>query len=155
MAWTLGAALALHALAAVVWVGGMVALHQCLRPALGILDPPQPLHVMRGTLARFFRFVWIAVVALPLTGYWLIFKGYGGFAGAPVSVHVMHLLGWVMIALYLHLHFAPWRRLNAACEAEDWETGARNLAQIRRIVGINMALGIVVVLIAGGGRYIG
>ena len=31
--------LALHLLAAVIWVGGMFAAYVCLRPAAGALDP--------------------------------------------------------------------------------------------------------------------
>jgi uncharacterized membrane protein len=36
--------------------------------------------------------------------------------------------------------------------AEDWEAGGRQLAQIRRMVGINLVLGLMVVIMAGGGR---
>jgi uncharacterized membrane protein len=32
-------ALALHIFGAVVWVGGMFAIHVCLRPALDVLEP--------------------------------------------------------------------------------------------------------------------
>src|SRR4029077_19786338 len=42
-------ALALHILGAVVWVGGMFAIYVCLRPALGTLEPPQRLRLMRVT----------------------------------------------------------------------------------------------------------
>jgi uncharacterized membrane protein len=40
-------ALALHIFGAVVWVGGMFAIYVCLRPALGTLEPPQRLRLMR------------------------------------------------------------------------------------------------------------
>jgi uncharacterized membrane protein len=40
-------ALALHILGAVVWVGGMFAIYACLRPALGTLDLPQRLRLLR------------------------------------------------------------------------------------------------------------
>jgi uncharacterized membrane protein len=39
-------ALALHIFGAVVWVGGMFAIHACLRPALDALEPPQRLRLM-------------------------------------------------------------------------------------------------------------
>jgi uncharacterized membrane protein len=48
-------ALALHIFSAVVWVGGMFAIYVCLRPALGTLQPPQRLQLMRVTLQKFFR----------------------------------------------------------------------------------------------------
>ena len=50
-------ALALHILGAVVWVGGMFAIYVCLRPALGTLEPPQRLRLMRVTFQKFFPWV--------------------------------------------------------------------------------------------------
>jgi uncharacterized membrane protein len=38
--------------------------------------------------------------------------------------------------------------------AEDWPAGGKALAQIRILIGINLALGLVVVAIASGGRYL-
>ena len=53
-------ALALHIFGAVVWVGGMFAIYVCLRPALGMLEPPQRLRLMRVTFEKFFPWVWLA-----------------------------------------------------------------------------------------------
>jgi hypothetical protein len=47
-------ALAVHIFGAVIWVGGMFAIYVCLRPALGTLDPPQRLRLMRVTFQKFF-----------------------------------------------------------------------------------------------------
>jgi hypothetical protein len=44
---TTAVALAVHIFGAVIWVGGMFAIYVCLRPALGTLDPPQRLRLMR------------------------------------------------------------------------------------------------------------
>ena len=57
-------ALALHILGAVVWVGGMFAIYVCLRPALGTLEPPERLRLMRGTFQKFFPWVWLAILLL-------------------------------------------------------------------------------------------
>src|SRR5215471_5627294 len=51
--WMTTLALALHILGAVVWVGGMFAIYMCLRPALGTLEPPQRLRLMRVTFQKF------------------------------------------------------------------------------------------------------
>src|SRR6478672_9931887 len=67
-------ALALHILGAVVWVGGMFAIYVCLRPALGTLEPPQRLRLMRVTFQKFFPWVWIAILFLLVSGYWMVFK---------------------------------------------------------------------------------
>ncbi|MEA2948976.1 MAG: hypothetical protein QOI40_4306, partial [Alphaproteobacteria bacterium] len=57
-------AIALHVLGAVVWVGGMFAIYVALRPALGTLDPPQRLRLMRATFRIFFPWVWVAILLL-------------------------------------------------------------------------------------------
>lgn len=58
-----------------------------------------------------------------------------------------------MILLFLHLFFVPWRRLQAAIDTQDFAAGARHLAQIRMIVALNLALGIITILIGASGRY--
>ena len=82
-------ALALHILGAVVWVGGMFAIYACLRPALGTLELPQRLRLMRVTFQKFFRWVWLAILLLLASGYWMLFTTFGGFAGASLYIHLM------------------------------------------------------------------
>jgi uncharacterized membrane protein len=63
-------------------------------------------------------------------------------------VHAMFALGVAMMLIFLHVYFAPWRRLQRAVAAEDWKAGGAALGQIRKLVGINLTLGIVTITIA-------
>jgi uncharacterized membrane protein len=148
-------AVALHALAAVVWVGGMFFAYLVLRPSLGELAAAERLRLWERVLGRFFLWVGACVGALLLTGYFMLFAGFGGFAGAGIHVHVMHLTGWVMFLLFFHLYAAPWRRYRRAVLGGEPETAGRQLGQIRRIVAINLTLGLLTVAIGAGGRYWG
>jgi len=144
----------LHVLSAALWVGGMFFAYMALRPAAAqLLDPPQRLPLWVGTFKRFFPWVWLFVSVLPLTGYWMIFRNLGGMASVGMHVHLMQALGWLMILLYMHLYFAPFRRLKEAVIIADWPAAAKWLAQIRFIVGTNLLLGILVIAIGAGGRY--
>jgi len=146
---------ALHVLAAVVWVGGMFFAYMALRPvAAALLEPPLRLPLWARTFARFFPWVWAAAIVLPASGWALILGYFGGLGAAPVRVHLMNGIGTLMILIFLHVYFAPYRRLRAAVEAADWPAGGRALAQIRRLVGLNLALGLAVVAVAAGGRYL-
>jgi len=148
--------LVLHVLAVVIWVGGMFFAHQCLRPvAASQLEPPVRLTLWVGVFGRFFPFVWLAIILLPLTGYLMIFNLFNGMGNAPLYVHLMNGLGTVMILIYLHVFFSPYRKLKRAVAAEDWPAGGKSLAQIRMLVGINTILGVIVIAIASGGRYFG
>ncbi|GAB4346253.1 MAG: CopD family protein [Gammaproteobacteria bacterium] len=147
-------ALSLHLLAAVVWVGGMFFAYVCLRPvAASQLEPPLRLALWNGVFARFFRWVWIAIVALPITGYWMIFGHFGGMASVGWPVHAMQGIGWVMIALYLALFLGPYQELNRAVNEERWPDGGKALNRIRQIVATNLVLGLVTVVLASGGRW--
>ncbi len=98
---TLGATVALHALAAAIWVGGMAFAHFCLRPSVRMLDPPQRLTVMAAVLGRFFAFVWGAIVTLLVTGYAILaIQGFGAFG---MYVHLMQASGIIMMLLFAHL----------------------------------------------------
>jgi uncharacterized membrane protein len=146
--------IALHALGAVVWVGGMFFAHMALRPSVEILAPPHRLPLLAATLGRFFAWVWVAVALLLATGYLMIGLVFGGFADLGLHIHVMQGIGLVMMALFAHIWFVPFRRLRAAVAAGDWLAGGAQMAQIRRIVAVNLVLGLAVAVIATGGRYL-
>ncbi|MEK6771748.1 MAG: CopD family protein, partial [Pseudomonadota bacterium] len=149
-------AITLHILATILWIGGMFFAYVALRPAAAsLLEPPQRLPLWAATFARFFPWVWVSVVVLPATGYWMVFYVFDGLRQVGLHVHLMQGLGWLMIVIYLFVFFAPYRQLKAAVAAKDWPAGGKALARIRRLVGINLLLGIALTIIATGGAYLG
>src|SRR5262249_48837130 len=148
-------ALILHALSAVVWVGGMFFAHQVLRPAAAAVDPGLRLLLWSRVLGRFFAWVIAAIVLLLVTGYTLVFAVFGGLSRVGIHIHLMQGIGILMMLLFFHLYFAPWRRFRTAVARQDWAEGGRQLGQIRTIVTINLVLGLVVVAIGSSGRYWG
>jgi uncharacterized membrane protein len=145
--------LAVHLLAAVFWVGGMAFAYTVLRPAAGPLDPAVRLPLWRRVFARFLPFVGVSIVALLASGLTLIFLVFERPASAPAYVNLMATTGIVMMLLFLHLIFAPWRRFRDAVERAALPEAAKSLNQIRIIVGINLLLGVLTIVIGGTGRY--
>ena len=144
-------AITLHVLSAVIWVGGMFFAYVALRPvAASLLEPPQRLTLWSKTLMRFFIWVWLAVLIIPFTGYWMIFSGFNGFAGVAWYVHIMQALGIIMILIFLHVFFAPYMRLRKALKEENYQVASDNLGQIRRFIGINLIIGILTIITAAG-----
>ena len=125
-------ALALHIFGAVVWVGGMFAIYVCLRPALGTLEPPQRLQLMRVTFQKFFPWVWVAILLLLVSGYWMVFMTFGGFTGAGLYIHLMQMIGWLMIALFIWLFHGPWLAFKRAVDVEDWPSAGASLNRSAR-----------------------
>jgi uncharacterized membrane protein len=62
-------------------------------------------------------------------------------------------MGIVMMLLFLHLFFAPWRRFGQAVESGAFSEAAEELNQIRHIVAINLGLGLLTVIVGASGRF--
>lgn len=151
----MGIALALHVVATVVWVGGMFFAYVVLRPsAAQVLNASDRLTLWVEVLSGFFRWVALSILLLLGTGYWMLFGGFGGFGGAGTYIHMMHGLGLLMVVVFGHIVSSPYRRMAALIEQENWSDGGAELAKVRRLVGINLILGLLTVVIATTGRYV-
>jgi uncharacterized membrane protein len=140
----------LHLLAALVWVGGMFFAWMVLRPAaVTVLEAPARLKLWLEVFPRFFYWVWATVIVLPVTGVGMLHLHFAGFDTAPRYVHMMMGLYIAMLALFLRIQVLQLPELRRAVAAEDWPNGGAALGRIRRLVGINLLLGLLVVAIAG------
>ena len=145
--------IALHVLAAVVWVGGMFFAYMVLRPSAGPLAADARLQLWHRVFSRFFPWVWASIIVLLLSGYGMMALAFGGFAGAPLYVNVMQGIGIVMMLLFAHLYFVPWRRFSIAVAGKDFPAAAEGLNQIRRIVAVNLVLGLLTIVVGASGRF--
>ena len=149
-------AITLHILSAMVWVGGMFFAWMALRPvAASLLEPPLRLPLWSQTFARFFPWVWAAVILLPATGYWMILWVFDGFENVKLYVYIMQVTGIAMILIYLYVFFIPYRRMNQAIAARDFTAAGKQLAVIRKLIGANLVLGLITITVASGGAYWG
>ena len=146
-------AIALHVLGAIVWIGGMFFALVVLRPAAVNLDLPDRVQLWGRVFAGFFPWVWVAITVFVISGYWMVFRGSGGFAGLPLHVHLMQGIGWLMILVYLHLWFAPYKRLREAISARVFPDAAKQLNHIRILITINLFLGLINAVIGASGKY--
>ncbi len=132
----------LHVLASVVWIGGMFFAHLCLRPAaLATLEPPQRLPLWQAVFGRFFPWVWVAVIALLLSGQAMTLM-MGGMAHLPPHLHAMVGIGYLMAGIYAYLYFVPYTALKMAVATQSWPAAGAALNRIRLLVGINLSLGL-------------
>src|ERR1700694_2083229 len=106
--------LAFHIVAAVIWVGGMFFAYVVLRPSVGPLEPATRLALWHRVLSRFFAWVWLSVAVLLVSGFAMVFLGFGGFAAVGRYVHTMMAAGILMMLIFAHLYFAPWQRFRRA-----------------------------------------
>jgi uncharacterized membrane protein len=130
----------LHLAAAIFWMGGMAFMVLALRPAAHAqLQPPQRLPLMLQVMGRFFTIVIASIVVLLATGGPLLMQVAG--AQAPRGWHVMAGLGVLMVLVFGHIFFGPFRRARAAVAAQDWPEGGKRMNQVALLVKVNLAIG--------------
>ena len=142
-----------HVLSLIVWIGGMVFAHFFLRPAAQTLEPAVRVRLMADVLQRFFNAVLVAIVLVLGSGLWMIGNiaraaaESGGRFAMPLSWTIMATLGMVMMAIFGHIRFALFKRLQRAVTAADWAAGGKALASIRSLVAVNLGLGVLTVVV--------
>jgi uncharacterized membrane protein len=138
----------LHIIGFTVWVGGMFFAYMALRPvAAARLEPPQRLALWEGVFSKFFPWVWLCVALILGSGLYMMAL----LGKPPMYVSAMFGLGIIMMMLFAHVFFAPFKRLKRAVAAQDWQAGGAALGQIRMLVGINLSLGLVTIVVGALG----
>ncbi len=139
------AALFLHLISAVIWIGGMFLAYVVVRPTVGeVLEGPQRLRMWTGIFRRFFMWVWGAVAIILLSGFAML----GEMPDPPRSTLIMAMVGIIMAAVFFYVFIAPYSKLRQAVRDEDWTAGAAALGRIRHLVALNLALGILNIAVA-------
>jgi uncharacterized membrane protein len=133
-----------HLAGAIFWMGGMAFMVMALRPALGTLQPPLRLPLVLAVLRRFFVVVAVSVALLLATGVVLLLQAPRG--ATPTGWNAMAGLGILMMLVFGHIFFGPWRRLKQAVAAQDWPEGGKRVNQIALLVKFNLALGWVAIV---------
>ena len=136
---------ALHLLCAVLWVGGLFFAYVVLRPSMTAIEAPQRMLLHTRVFKKFFLIVWHAMPLAIITGFAML--GFiGGMANVPWQIHVMLGLGLLMGAVFLVIFFGPYRQFR---RTTDRNRMASSLDNIRKLVGVNLILGLVTVIVAG------
>lgn len=141
----------LHLAGVIAWVGGMFFAYFCLRPAaVEVLEPAKRLPLWSATLARFLPYAAIAVLVILATGITMLVQA--GFRAAPVGWHAMLALGLLMAAVFTYAYLVLFPKLRDRSAAADWPAAAQALNGIRRLVALNLVLGICTVIAAISAR---
>ena len=133
--------------------GDVLRLHgaatSCRRAAA---EPPQRLPLWQATLEKFFAWVWVAVALILASGLWMIHVP-GGFKAIGLYVHLMFALGIVMMLIFAHVFFAPFRASDAfACRRRIGSRAARRWGRSASWSASNLVLGLLTVAVAILGR---
>lgn len=142
----------IHLLAIIAWVGGMFFAYVVLRPsAAEVLQPPERLRLWDKVFSRFFNWVWLAVFLVLVSGFYLIYL-FGGLANLPLYINLMLLLGIVMTLIYVYVFFKCYVQFNRLVVKQEWPAAGAVLGTIRKLVGLNLTIGLLTIAVAMIGR---
>jgi len=142
--------LLLHQLASIVWIGGMFFSHFFLRPVLKrSLEPPARIQLALGVFRRFFPWVWVCIAILWISGAWVAIV----ISKAKIGLHVLAMAGTAlaMTLIFAYLFAFPYRKLRIAVDYENWRWASAKFSQIRKLMAVNLGLGLTTVAIASAG----
>jgi uncharacterized membrane protein len=109
------------------------------------LEPIQRIALHTQIFRRFFLIVWHVMPLILLSGFAALFGLFGGPATAPWNISVMMLLGLIMSAIFLLIVFGPYARFR---RTTDRTTIVASIDRIRKLIAVNLVLGIVTVVVA-------
>jgi len=142
----------IHVLAVMLWVGGMFFAYMVLRPtATEVLQPPERLKLWNSVFKRFFNWVWLLVYLLLVTGFYMVYL-FGGLLHVPTYIHLMLALGMAMLVVFVFLFFRLYVRFNLNVSRQEWKQAGETLVGIRKLVALNLVLGILTFAVAILGR---
>ncbi len=136
---------ALHLLCGVVWVGGLFFAYVVLRPSMAAIEAPQRMLLHTRVFKKFFLVVWHAMPLIIITGLAMLALNWD-MAKAPWQLNAMMGLGLLMAAVFLAIFFGPYRQFR---RTTDRNRMASRLDAIRKLVGVNLVLGVLTVIVAG------
>jgi len=141
-----------HVLSIILWVGGMMFALWFMRPAMLQVEQQPRLTAVNDAMGRFFKTVLIASLLALVTGYWMLGRVakqtvQAGLAfEMPIGWWVMAVLGTLMVAIFMHIRFALYKRLRDAVQFGAWDKAAPALAKIQSWVAVNLGLGLAIIL---------
>jgi uncharacterized membrane protein len=126
-------------------VGGMFFAIVVLRPSIGALEPAQRIAMHNRVFRRFFLVVWHVMPIALITGFAMAMIALGGPADLPWNVNAMMALGIIMAVVFVIVVFGPYRRFRAAVSSARAGEAAE---RIRRLIELNLVLGVITVILA-------
>ena len=137
----------IHLLAVLVWMGGMFFAYAVLRPAtVTALQAPLRLRLWSIVFQNFFNWVWGAIGILLVSGFYMIYL-QDGITHVPRHVHIMLGLGCSMMLIFGYVFFACYVPFSLHVAKQRWLEAGNMLAKIRKLVAVNICLGVVIIAV--------
>ena len=148
----MGIAVTLHLFGVIIWVGGMFFAHMVLRGAVNeVLEPEQRLPLMLKVFDGFFPWVWLSVILILASGYWMLFTVFG--TETTHWLGFMSVAGTLMAAIFVFIYAIPYHQFSKAIQSQDRAKAVASITLIRHLILTNLVLGLLITLTTLLGRH--
>ncbi|MCU7795967.1 MAG: hypothetical protein KZQ73_07795 [Candidatus Thiodiazotropha sp. (ex Semelilucina semeliformis)] len=145
-------AVTLHLLGVIIWVGGMFFAHVVLRGVLNkMLEPQDRLPFLLKVFDGFFPWVWLSVVLILASGFWMLFTVYE--TETTFWLLFMSVIGTLMAVIFIFIYVLPYHQLSHALKGHDVPKALAAIVRIRQLILTNLSLGILVTVVTLFGKY--
>ena len=145
--------LAIHIVSAILWIGGLSMTLVFLKPSVLAVDGQVRLATWHRGLSFVLPWSWGCIGALVLSGFAMVFVGFGDLATLPAHIRWMMGLGLVAVGIYAYFQYRPWRHFRRLVLSSDWMAAERVMAKIRWLLSSVMVLGLAAAIAGAAGRY--
>lgn len=147
------AAVALHVMAAFVWLGGMFYASVAVALTTGSQQPLASAGHLARELRRFFPVLCLCAALLLVSSLYLVFGGFRGPHHAPAFVNLMLLRDLFMVFLVLLAWLVAYPRLRRGLEQENPRLVRGGLYRMLLVGLINLVLGTIVFFVVMTGSF--
>jgi uncharacterized membrane protein len=148
----MGIAVTVHLLSVIIWVGGMFFAHMVLRGAISkALEPEFRLPLMLKVFDAFFPWVWISMILILASGYWMLFFVYE--TETTFWLSFMSVAGTLMAAIFVFIYAIPYHQFSTALQSQDMPRAVASITLIRQLILTNLVLGLLITVISLLGRH--
>ena len=148
----MGIAVTVHLLGVIIWVGGMFFAHMVLRGAMNKgLEPEFRLPLMLKVFDAFFPWVWLSMILILASGYWMLFFVYE--SETTLWLSFMSVAGTLMAAIFVFIYAIPYHQFSTALESKDMPRAVASISLIRQLILTNLILGLLITVISLLGRH--
>jgi uncharacterized membrane protein len=148
----MGIAVTVHLLGVIIWVGGMFFAHVVLRGAMNKgLEPELRLPLMLKVFDAFFPWVWLSVILILASGYWMLFFVYE--TETTLWLSFMSVAGTLMAAIFVFIYAIPYHQFSSALKSQDMPRAVASITLIRQLILTNLVLGLLITVISLFGRH--
>jgi uncharacterized membrane protein len=144
---------AVHQIGVLIWIGSLFFVRLVLLPATAATRAPMDRMSFRlAAYRRMFRWGWVSMLLVWGSGLWSLRAPE--LTKLPLHVEIMAAIAGVMVLLHLVGFLVLYLNMEIAVQEERLIGAAKNNFWMRKLIWVNLILGLAAALLGASGGYL-